>query len=122
MRFIVMSENKAAPVSEQPSATLDLWRLLENRSAEGGTARYLAGVTREVGKLRITTPLREWDLAGLRAVTSSGRAYALAPVAEAGHHDEGFMLQVRVLAAANDCVDVTDAVVARGGYWGTHDA
>lgn len=63
----------AAPVSDQPNATLQHWRVYAVASGE----RFLAGQVLETGRARVTTPVATLDVRELRATTQSRRAYRL---------------------------------------------
>ena len=61
------------PVEEQPSLTLERWRVIQ--MTEGG--RHFVGWCLENKEGRVSSPIAEFDPENLRGVTSTGRVYQL---------------------------------------------
>src|SRR5687767_11445644 len=62
-----------APVADQPEATLTDWQVMELPNGD----RHLVGYAVEEREGRASSAVDTFDLAAMRAVTSSGRVYQL---------------------------------------------
>lgn len=73
--MIVLVENirEAPPVAEQPVVRIQHWRLIEERGLI-----HLAGWINGAITIRLTSPVRDVNLAARQVTTDSGRLYELA--------------------------------------------
>lgn len=68
-----MSIWRTKPVSDQPSLSLDSWRVYELPDG----SRHLVGYCVENGEGRVTSAVAEFDTLTMAVKTASGRAYSL---------------------------------------------
>jgi hypothetical protein len=98
---------RATPITQTPSIALSRWSIWET-----GGQLYFVGYNETEREGRVSSAIREFDIATMRGRTDSGRIYQL--IGEFGHDPDGIYVWSIMLANSKiaDARDVTNDVVS----------